>query len=246
MRIVFTISILVFAVFSCKKAEDRTCFKSIGEDAVLDVPVPNFTELYLLQNLNYTLVADTMPFIRLKGGRNLLNLISADVDAGILSIENKNRCGFLRKYDRLVEVEIHYVELNRIDYRGSHDVRALDTIVGDFFNLRFAGSSGNAHLLVNTNFINGFVNDGSGDYYFTGKTKVAHIQAYHNGFADVRNLDVSESLEVTTRSSRRVLCHADGISLKVTISGTGDVHYTGTPSGIELIRTGSGNLVKID
>jgi Ca2+-binding RTX toxin-like protein len=246
MRTVFTISIFITLLFSCKKAEDRSCFKSIGEEAVLDVPVSNFTELYLLQNLNYTLVADTTPFIRLKGGRNLLNFISADVQDGILSIENKNRCNFLRKYDRLVDVEIHYVQLNRVDYRGSHDLSSLDTIFGDFFNLRFAGSSGNAYLLVNTNFINGFVNDGSGDYYFTGKTNVAHIQAYHNGFADVRNLDVSESLEITTRSSRRVLCHADGIPLKVTISGTGDVQYTGTPSGIELIRTGSGNLVKID
>lgn len=234
------------SVLSCKKAEDRSCFKTIGQEAVLDVPLSDFNELFLLQNLNYTLVSDTVSFIRLKGGRNLLNLISADIDAGILSITNANRCNFLRKYDRLVEVEIHYVQLNRIDYRGSHDVRSLDTIVGDFFNLRFSGASGNVHLLVNTNFVNGFVNDGSGDYFFSGKTKVAHIQAFHNGLADARNLEVSQSMEVTTRSSRLVLCHAEGIPLKVTISGTGDVRYTGNPSSIELIRSGSGNLIKAD
>jgi len=246
MKKIFSISIVVMLLFSCKKAEDRTCFKSIGEEAVLDVPVEDFNELFLKQSLHYTLVADTVPFLRLKGGKNLLNLISADVNAGILSIENKNRCNFLRKYDRLVEVEIHYVQLNRIDYKGSHDVVALDTIFGEYFNLRLAHSSGNARMLVNTDYVNGFVNDGSGDYYFAGKTKFAHIQAYNNGFADIRNLLISESLEITTRSSRKVLCHADGIPLKVTLSGVGDVHYTGNPSSIELIRTGSGNLVKID
>lgn len=246
MKNIVSISIVAMLLFSCKKAEDRTCFKSIGEEAVLDVPVEDFNELFLKQSLYYTLVADTVPFLRLKGGKNLLNLISADVNAGILSIENKNRCNFLRKYDRLVEVEIHYVQLNRIDYKGSHDVVALDTIFGEYFNLRLAHSSGNARMLVNTDYVNGFVNDGSGDYYFAGKTKFAHIQAYNNGFADIRNLLISESLEITTRSSRKVLCHADGIPLKVTLSGVGDVHYTGNPSSIELIRTGSGNLVKID
>ena len=246
MKNIISISIVAMLLFSCKKAEDRTCFKSIGEEAVLDVPVADFNELFLKQSLHYTLVADTVPFLRLKGGKNLLNLISAEVNAGILSIENKNRCNFLRKYDRLVEVEIHYVQLNRIDYKGSHDVVALDTIFGEYFNLRLAHSSGNARMLVNTDYVNGFVNDGSGDYYFAGKTRFTHIQAYNNGFADIRNLLISESLEITTRSSRKVLCHADGIPLKVTLSGVGDVHYTGNPSSIELIRTGSGNLVKID
>ena len=246
MRLIITISIATMGLFSCKKTEDRTCFKSIGVDAVLDVPVADFSELFLKQSLQYTLVADTVPFIRLKGGKNLLNLISAEVNGGILSIENKNRCNFLRSYDRLVEVEIHYVQLNRIDYKGSHDVVALDTIVGEYFNLRLAHASGNARMLVNTDYINGFVKDGSGDYYFAGKTRFAHIQAYHNGFADIRNLDVSEGLEITTRSSRKVLCHADGIPLKVTLSGIGDVLYTGNPTSIELIRTGSGNLIKLD
>lgn len=246
MRLIFAISLGFVLLFSCKKAEDRSCLKSIGADAILDVPVADFNELFLKQSLQYTLVADTVPFIRLSGGKNLLNLISAEVNAGILSIENKNRCNFLRNYDRLVQVEIHYVQLNRIDYKGSHDVVALDTIFGEFFNLRLAHASGNAHMLVNTDYVNGFVNDGSGDYYFAGKTRFAHIQAYHNGFADVRNLDITEGLEITTRSSRKVLCHADEIPLKVTISGTGDVNYTGNPSSIELIRTGSGNLIKLD
>jgi hypothetical protein len=244
-RLIF-ISIVMALLFSCKKAEDRTCLKSIGEDAVLDVPVTDFNQLFLLQNLNYTLVADTASFIRLKGGRNLLNMISSEVNEGVLSIENKNRCNFLRRYDRLVDVEIHYVQVDRVNYRGSHDVKGLDTIVGDSFHLVFSGSSGNAHFLVNVDFVNGFVNDGSGNYYFAGKAKEAHIEAYHNGFADVRELVVTQSLEVTTRSSRRVLCHVDGVPLKVNIAGTGDVHYSGNPSSIELNRIGSGKLIKVD
>ncbi len=237
---------LLLPLFSCKKAEDRSCFKSIGAETQKDVPVAGFNELFLGHNMNYSLVEDTIPFVRLTGGENLLNLIDFDAQDSILSITNKNRCNFLRKYDRLVHAEIHFTKLQRIDYKGSHDLIGLDTIRGAFFNLRLAQASGNVNLLVNTDFLNGFVNDGSGDYTFKGYTKFAHIQAYSNGFADARELLVENKLEVTSRSTRSVMCHAEGIQLKVTINGTGNVYYSGTPVSIELERTSSGNLLPLN
>jgi len=218
----------------------------MGKEHTLDRPLDDFSELWLGKGLNYTLVSDTATFVRLKGGKNLLNLISTEVNNGILSIENGNKCNFLRNFDEIIEVEIHYINLNRVDAKCSHELVSIDTIKAEYFNLRLVHASGNAKLLVDTDFLNGFANDGSADYTFSGKTKVAHIQVYHNGFADVRNLVVQESLEITTRSSRRVLCHADGIPLKVTILGLGDVNYTGNPSSIDLVETSTGKLVKID
>jgi hypothetical protein len=233
-------------LFSCKKAEERTCFKSTGELSELDVAVETFNELNLGKSLNYALVRDTVNFIRVKGGRNLLQSIYSEVIDGILYIENKNRCNFLRSYAEILEVEIHFTHLNRIEGRISHDLRSNDTIVGSYFNLELTGASGNVQVLVDTDFINGFVNDGNGDYSIAGKTKYAHIQANSNGLADARGLWVQEQLEVSSRSIRAIFCHAEGIPLVVNIEATGDVFYTGTPSSIALNRTGSGNLIQVD
>lgn len=246
MKNILFLLVVCSTMLSCKKAEDRSCFKSIGDSTEKDVFVEEFNELFLGHNMNYTLVEDTIPFVRLKGGKNLLNLIHFTVQDSILSITNNNRCNFLRKYDRLVEAEIHFTKLQRIDYKGSHDLIGLDTIRGTFFNLRLAQASGNVNVLVHTDLLNGFVNDGSGDYIFKGKTKFAHIQAYSNGFADTRELLVENKLEVTSRSSRSVYCNAEGIELKVTINGTGNVYYSGNPLSIELERSSSGNLLPLN
>jgi hypothetical protein len=237
---------IVGLLFSCKKAEERTCFKTTGDFAERDVAVAAFTELNLGKRLHYTLVHDTINFVRIKGGKNLIQSIRAETVAGVLFIENENRCNFLRSFAEIIEIEIHFVSLNRIEGRISHELYSSDTINGSFFNLEITGASGNAALVVNTDFLNGFVNDGNADYSFTGKTNYAHIQANSNGFADVRGLTVQEKLEVTSRSTRAIFCKADGIPLFVTIEATGDVYYTGTPSSISLIKTGAGNLIQVD
>ncbi len=244
-KVTFFIS-LVFYFLSCKKAEDRICFKSTGESTYKLITIGDFNELNLGPKLNYTLVNDSTNFLKITGGQNLLNAIQVDLNNGILSIENKNKCNFLRNYDHTIHVEIHYTQLNRVDGRISHELNTLDTIRGNYFNLRISGASGNANLLVDTEFLNGFVNDGSPDYRFSGKTKFAHIQAHGNGSADVRTLDVAEKLEITSRSNRPIFCRAEGIPLVVNIEFNGDVYYNGTPSSIQLNKTGSGQLIHMN
>ena len=242
---VLVTAILVFGS-SCKKAEDRSCFKTTGELVTLDVPSADFTELNLGKRLNYSLVRDTVNFVRIKGGKNLVKSIRVEVIDNILYIENINRCNFLRDLSTIIDLEIHYKNLNRVDGVVSHELTTQDTIFAEFFNLRLVSASGNASLLVSTNYLNGFSNDGNVDYQFAGKTNVAHIQVYSTSSADVRALQVQEKLEISAGTSRAVYCRADGIPLVVNIFGVGDVYYTGTPTSITLNKTGAGNLIKLD
>jgi hypothetical protein len=246
MRLFAYILFISTYFISCKKAEERNCLKTTGKLDSLDIYTDGFHELNLGKRLNYNLVSDSINFVRIKGGKNLIRLVKTEVIDGILYIEDKNRCNFLRDLGKILEIEIHYTHLNRIDGRISHNLKTRDTIFGDYFNLRISGASGNAHILVNTDFINGFSNDGNSDYYFYGKTKFAHIQAHSIGFADVRQLIVSEKLEITSTSIRDIYCRADGIPLIVNLSSTGNVYYKGTPTEITLNKTGSGNLIKLD
>lgn len=246
MMRLFCLSLAFVLLASCKKAEERACFKSSGDLVELNLTTAPFTELNLGKRLHYSLIHDTVNFIKVKGGENLVQFVSALVIDGTLYIENDNRCNFLRSFSEIMEVEIHFTTLNRIEGRISHNLTTKDSISGSFFNLELTGASGNAHLVVNTDFLNGFVNDGNADYSISGKTKYAHIQAHSNGYADVRDLSVLEKLEITSRSTRSIFCHADGIPLLVNIEATGNVYYLGTPNSIVLNKIGSGNLIQID
>jgi hypothetical protein len=245
-RIFILVHFSTIILLSCGKAEDRTCLKFTGNLDSLDVPTSNFNELFLGKRLNYRLVKDSVDYVRIKGGKNLLKSVTLTNSNNVLRIENKNRCDFLRDLGAILEVEIHYTNLNRVDGVISHNLITADTLTGDYFNLSMTGASGNAKIAVNTNFINGYAYDGSADYMFYGRTKFAHIQVYSNTFADIRDLQISEKLEITTRSSRAVFCHANGIPLFVNIESRGNVYYTGIPSSLVINNSGDGHVIKLD
>ena len=119
---------ILIASFACKKAEDRRCIKSIGEDAVKELSVDQFDRIYLKEHIHYTLVQDTIEKVVIKGGKNLLNFIDVQVIDGRLEIQNENKCSFLRSYDREVEVEIHFKELINIHYEGTETLTNKGTL----------------------------------------------------------------------------------------------------------------------
>jgi len=237
---------LFFTLLSCKKTEDRNCFKTAGEKVEFIVQTDAFYELLLGQRLNYTLVSDSVNYVKIIGGKNLVKSIRCEVINGILYLENNNRCNFFRSFADIIELEIHYTNLNRVEGAVSHNLIALDTIRGEYFNLELRGASGYADIVVNTNFLNGFANDGNSDYKYSGKTNYAHIQVHSYGTADVRSLEVAQQLEITTNSVRSVYCVANNIPLIVNILGIGDVFYSGNPSSIEVNGHGSGKLIYVD
>ena len=243
MRIVGVYLGLALLIFSCKKSEDRTCFKSTGKEVTVDVKLDGFLGLYLLQNLSYHLVPDTVNFARITGGENLINHVSFNYFDSILYVINDNKCNFLRSYDKTIRVEIHYTQLFSTKFIGSETLTNSDSIRGEHFNLYVDKGSGSVDLTVYNDFSNALVGDGVGDYTLRGKVRYGHYQIRDNGFADVTGVIASEGLKISTTSAGIMKCRADGIPLVVNIDGPGDVWYYGTPSSITLNKSGDGNLI---
>lgn len=243
MRFLIYISILVFISTSCKKSEDRTCFKSTGDEVTIDVDLEEFNGLYLLQNLTYHFVPDTKNFARITGGENLVKHVSFNYFDSILYVINENDCNFLRSYDKSIYVEIHYKSIHSTRYMGSQTLTNSDSIKGEYFNLYVDQGSGSVDLTISTDFSNATVADGVGDYILRGRVRFAHFQIHDNGFADVTNVIPSEGLEITSNSAGIMKCRADGVPLIVNIHSHGDVWYYGNPSSIHINKTGEGNLL---
>ncbi len=241
-KVVFITGCLVF-LLSCKKEENRTCFKSTGDHVTVDFPLDSFLEMYLWQNLSYHLVPDTANFVRVTGGENLVRHLGYYYAGNTLHLANENKCNFLRSYDTKIHVEIHYKQLQRIEYIGSDSLTNQLPVSGEYFNLFVNKGSGSVRLNINTTYSNASVVEGVGDYTFTGTVGYAHFQVHDNGYADVSGLKVTGALEITSSSQGIIQCNADNIPLKVTIEGPGDVWCYGTPSELEVIKSGDGNLV---
>lgn len=243
MRNLIVVAILFFLIFSCKKPENRKCWKFAGDKTELIHYTGSFGQLYLTEHISYVLVQDSVEYLKVIGGENMVNLVHFNVSDDKLSIENKNKCGFLRKYSKSkITVEIHFKNLYNIDYRGSEPLTNKDTLKIDYLTLLVMDGSSSANLTVNSLIVRGVVAHGFGDFTLSGKTNYLELDVRSNGYCDTRNLIVKDSVTAVSRTVVDIKLNANNCKLKAETEMAGNIYYTGLPTAIKILKYGTGNV----
>ncbi|TSJ42455.1 GIN domain-containing protein [Fluviicola chungangensis] len=229
-------------LFSCKKPENRTCFKLLGSETTMEIPLASFERLDLREHVEYVLIQDSLDKVVLKGGKNLLNLIEVKSESGLLTIENKNRCGFLRNAKKVVVAEIHFTSLVNIRFIGTEPLTNLGTINTDYFTFYSRDGAGDVILNLNAIEINAEANHGWCNFTLTGTAQKARICAKSNSYCDVTGLAVSDSLYVASETVGDIKINANNLIIHGYITESGNILYTGTPLGIDVLLNGTGTV----
>ena len=235
--------ILLFFFVSCKKEEDRNCIKSVGDISSKEISLDDFSLLYMGPHINYVLVQDSTDKVVVIGGYNLLNGIDVSVENQMLSIVNSNKCAFLRTYDEVVQVEIHFTRLTEIEFEGTHEVACPDTIQADGLELLIREGAGHFELKLNANALNLGISQGWGNYSVSGNVNYANFRIFGNGFGSSNDLNVNNELVVISNSVGLVEVNADQCVLLAEIRSSGSIYYKGAPTLIEFNNYGTGELV---
>lgn len=244
MKKVWLFSGLILAVTSCKKPENRTCFKSWGEETTRMIPLAAFHELELKEHMTFVMVQDSTNSLVVKAGKNMVNLVEADVDEnGVLKIENKSKCRFLRDKKKNVVVEIHFTTIDKMTYGGTETLTTQGTVVLDQFQLLIRDGAGPVNMAMNANWVDADITNGYGDYTFTGQTHYARISAKSNGFCDVTGLQVTDSMFVVSETVAPMKINGNNVLVRGYLKGSGNIYYTGTPLSVQVVKTGSGNIL---
>lgn len=239
----FAIILLAIGLNSCRKAPDRACFKSSGKDAVREIEVGDFGALKLGQHLAYVIVQDSLDKVVIRGGENLVGLVVAEVENDRLTISNRNRCSFLRDEHKVIVVEIHCTKITNIHYEGSEYLHTQGTIVTDYFTLSVRDGAGPVVMDIKAIVIDADISHGWGDYTLTGEVDYARISARSNGYCDTYGLTVNDSIYVASETPGTVKVKADNIPMRGYMKGSGDIWYIGTPILIDVVRTGTGQVL---
>ena len=101
----FFFLIIPFIFSSCKKPSDRSCYKMTGDIINKIFPLGSFSKIDLGPYIQYELIQDTINFIEISAGKNLMNFISSDVEGGKLVIEN-NATAWTSDYTKGQEILI--------------------------------------------------------------------------------------------------------------------------------------------
>src|SRR5690242_20273176 len=88
--------VLCLLLFSCKKESLFDCFKSTGDIVTERRNIGTFTETIIYNNVNVIIVQDSLTYLEINAGENLLPLITTEIRNGKLIIENNNKCNWVR------------------------------------------------------------------------------------------------------------------------------------------------------
>lgn len=243
MKKIIGILVLSILFVACKKPENRTCFKFIGEDSERIEMLSPFNKLVLKAHLEYTIVQDSTDHVVIKGGKNLVQLVRLVNEDGILTIKNENKCNFLRNEKKTIQVEIHCTSIANIRYEGSEPLKTIGTLKSDYFNLFILDGAGSVNLNLDCIYLDAGTSNGWGDYTLSGKTNKARIGVKSNGYCDVRNLIISDSLYVAQESVGDIHFKASNVRVFGYLKGSGNIYYSGIPSSLSILKTGSGEVI---
>lgn len=235
--------VCAMVLFSCRKAEDRSCLKTTGEEDTLELALPFFDRLVLHEHLEYELVQDSTDKVVIIGGKNLLNFVQAEVTDSILDISNVNKCNFLRTLKRNVKVEIHFTRIGNIEYMGTEYLKNKGKLKLDYFTFLIKDGAGPVNLNFDAELLLAIISHGWGDFTFSGSVRTASMTIRSNGYCNTEAMTVQDSMVVVSRTQGDVRINVNGAKLKAQTEQDGDIYYKGIPSSIKFNKYGNGELI---
>ena len=234
----------IFVVFaSCKKAGEKSCFKSYGEITEKEILLDSVIQFRLFKDITYHLYQDSLKKIVIRGGSNVIEHIHVSNQLNVLTVMNMNECNFLRDYDKKIEVDIHYPDYGRIYTEINDSLIFEDTIASEYLHVEQVYGGGGTRLCVNVNRLVLIARQGVGHYKLSGRANEADLRVETNASGDATDFKAKKYL-LYQNSTADMDVNLDSAEVHLTIKGTGNILYAGTPDSLVMVITGDGQLLK--
>ncbi len=244
-KLLWILTLALASFTSCKKGAITDCFYSTGKMSTEDRSIDNFNSILLQDNVNLILIKSENNSIKVEAGSNLINKIKTEVsENGVLVIKNDNNCNWIRSYESPVNVYLNYIDIDSIEYRSIGDINTVDTLLTDTLWLSVNEGAGQINLELNVLRLYCALHYGTADIVLGGISGLSFVYSASFGLIDMINLE-SNFMYVNNRSSNDIYLTAK-THLGATIENIGNIYYAGNPLTVNLERTGSGELIKID
>lgn len=198
--------------------------------------------------------------IVIEGEENLISYIETKVQNRTLSVRVKKGFRLKPSYGENILVTIPIESIHKIALAGSGHVEGKTLISNEHLEIAIAGS-GEMNLDVEAEEIESSIAGsgelklngearvweasiaGSGDITLSGKAKdLLEISISGSGDVFASNLKAND-VEVSISGSGDVSVHCDG-RLNTSVSGSGDIRYSGSPIIEKISTSGSGSVTK--
>lgn len=243
IRFVFFIFALVLVV-SCKKAEDKRCLKSFGEMSEVEIPLDSTNEFRLSKRIKYNFYQDSLKKVVVRAGENMLKFIDVNTVDYSTTIQNNNGCYFLRGYDKIIEVDVHYPVYSRIYSESSDSVIFRNKITGQSLSIEIRNGAGVVDVDVDVNDVAISVSYGVGSYVLKGKANSAVISLQNKGRGDATGFN-AKKIRIYQNSNNDLKVNLDSSEVNVLLNGNGDILYLGAPDTVGFSGQGDSQFLPL-
>ena len=239
MKLLKSITLVVFlfsVTTSCAQWGKSKRVKGDGNITTENRSTGDYDGLKSSGPMNFKLVEGKEGNITIEGDANLIQYIITKVEGGKLIVKVEN--GINLRPTKAIVVTVPYQSINSVSLAGSGDIKNSGTIKANHFDVSLAGS-GDIDLKISSNTVESSI-AGSGDIQLSGSTKDLTTKVAGSGDFDGSDLYITNvTAKITGSGGANVVCNGE---LKVRITGSGDVKYSGKPTNKDTKVTGSGSV----
>jgi hypothetical protein len=242
----FIFLFLLVIFFSCKKVENRSCYKGRGEEVSKEISIEGIERLKLGSNIRFVLIQDSSNRVIIKTGKNLINFIKLTKENDHLEIQNENDCEFLRYGKNDVLVELHISSVRQINFEGSEPLTNEGVLSWGLLSLTASDNATeiDLHLQMDSLY---FTNPHAWPILkLTGQSKFCQINIEGDAKVNLRYFNVSQLFTYVSESSQYGEINLEN-TLKFVgqLRGNGDVGYWNEPTEMHTNYYGKGQFVKL-
>jgi Putative auto-transporter adhesin, head GIN domain len=175
--------------------------------------------------------------VSIDGQKNIIDLVEMEVKDGTLKIRFKK--GYSMTYKKTLKIRVEAPSFAYLGMSGSGNVRAEGALTGEKLDISISGSGD--FDLMQLKYADVKVGiSGSGDVDLGGSVERAELSISGSGDLKAKDLK-AQSVRCRVSGSGDVSCFA-AKELDASVSGSGDIRYSGNPASVKKKVSGSGDI----
>jgi len=188
-----------------------------------------------------TLTQGNTESVRVEAPEDIIGHVTTEVENGVLKIYDKRHnfhWGDLFGHHQKILVYVTIKDVNSIVVSGSGDVTFRNGLHADKMNLHVSGSGDVDGELEVKNLETSI--SGSGDVKLTGHAETSAVRVSGSGDYSARGL-ITVNTDVHVSGSGDAKIYASN-KVDASVSGSGDISYSGHPKNVYKSKSGSGDI----
>jgi hypothetical protein len=241
----FQVAVKIFAAIFITACSDLgDCFKGTGKITIEERPVSSFDGITVDDDINLVILDDTVQYLQIEAGENLLPEICTEVLDGMLYLRNDNVCKYSRSYQKEITVMAHVKDLKKIASAGSARITSGNELSFGYLQMWLDGARGEIDMKLTAERLVLDHVSGNGLTRLSGEVDRGIINSRAQGLLDLKDLKINHLEMVSDSYNDASIWVSDTID--ITITNLGNVYCYGNPFIKSYIRTDVGQFIRME